>query len=163
MKTWHPDAWKRHCTLTISATRYGCEGDWYFYVNNSQTTFLNVCTAREFTLSLTEQQQLALEAGNQTIDTLDFLQGKLHTYYVAGGLYDDVFEIVGPTGRFPYVWTDPLPIMTHTEHHASIYQLGDDGKTLTLHRRGQQRDHDPKHHTLTDQQAQSVAKWKYKT
>lgn len=83
-------------------------------------------------------------------------------YYVAGGFYRDPgeinykFSLVRPTDGLPYVWTDPLPHRTHTEHHSSLYKLGEDGKTLTLHKRGEIRDMDPTSHVLNDQQAELV-------
>lgn len=82
-------------------------------------------------------------------------------HYVAGGLYGEgdraYFALVSPSGdaSLPYVWTDPLPYWTHTEHHASLYKLGDDGKTLTLERRCG-HDHNPTEHVLTDAQADRV-------
>lgn len=86
-------------------------------------------------------------------------------YYVAGGMYKRYeqdrnyeFALVSPSGNgsLPYVWTDPLPFQTLTEHHASLYKLGDDGKTLTLYARGKLRDHDPSSHVLNYKQTEDV-------
>jgi hypothetical protein len=91
-------------------------------------------------------------------------------FYVAGGMYQKgdkkEFSLVSPSGNsLPYVWPkdhpkglDGVTLHNLTKHHASLYRVEQDGKTLTLVRHGETRDNlDPQSHTLDPVQQATVA------
>jgi hypothetical protein len=88
-------------------------------------------------------------------------------FFVAGGNYprgDKVeFVLISPTGGLPYAWPESHPLdldatALHnlTKHHASLYEVLPDGKSLKLVSHGECR-LDPRSPTLNDQQAAQVA------
>lgn len=83
-------------------------------------------------------------------------------YYVAGGMAEEVingervraFKLTRPTNGNPYVvpetchtGLDAATLGISTQHHASLYEISEDRKTLTLIRNGKTRN-DPKTFTL---------------
>jgi len=74
--SWNETAWTRHLELSRQSGSYGSEGTnpwWHYIFKDGRTIFLNIETAEERELLLSQEQQRILMFRNQLMWRFSFL------------------------------------------------------------------------------------------